>query len=280
MPLGGQIYRLYLPETHREPELFMQIHLITRVITWVITLALFLAIPSVNAAQNTPNLPIPTNRPTNRPAEISKPNAEVKTPAKPDANTAPLNRPSAANACLAELKRVSNAKPVVQPTPKDAECTISNPVSILSIRLQNGKIALPADMLNDCQFALEFSRWLADVANPLAEQHLGSSIKRLHSGTGFTCRRRNNLPTGKLSEHAFGNAIDIVGLTLSNGERFLVDDPATMEPSYARFFTALRKTACGYFTTVLGPGSNAAHATHLHLDLGIHGRTRNYRICE
>jgi len=252
--------------------LFIQIHLIT----WVIALALFLSVQSANAAQVSPNLPIPTSRPT----EIYKPNTEVKTPAKSNRDTASSSPSTATNACLAELQKISNSKSIIQPTPKDTECTIPNPVSILSIKLQNGQIALPADMLNDCKFALEFSRWLADVANPLAEQHLGSSIKKLNSGTGFTCRRRNNLPTGKLSEHAFGNAIDIVGLTLSNGDRFLVNDPATMEPSYARFFSALRKTACGYFTTVLGPGSNAAHATHLHLDLGIHGRTGNYRICE
>jgi hypothetical protein len=42
----------------------------------------------------------------------------------------------------------------------------------------------------------------------------------------------------------------------------------------------LRTTACGYFTTILGPGSNASHADHLHFDLGLHGKTGNYRICE
>jgi hypothetical protein len=42
----------------------------------------------------------------------------------------------------------------------------------------------------------------------------------------------------------------------------------------------LRTTACGYFTTVLGPGSNLAHATHYHFDLGVHGKSGNYRICE
>jgi hypothetical protein len=35
-----------------------------------------------------------------------------------------------------------------------------------------------------------------------------------------------------------------------------------------------------YFTTILGPGSNASHADHLHFDLGLHGKTANYRICE
>ena len=43
---------------------------------------------------------------------------------------------------------------------------------------------------------------------------------------------------------------------------------------------ALRISACGYFTTVLGPGANAAHAEHYHFDLGLHGKSGNYRICE
>ncbi len=43
---------------------------------------------------------------------------------------------------------------------------------------------------------------------------------------------------------------------------------------------ALRMTACGYFTTVLGPGADAAHEAHFHFDFGIHGATPNYRICE
>jgi hypothetical protein len=31
---------------------------------------------------------------------------------------------------------------------------------------------------------------------------------------------------------------------------------------------------------VLGPGSNAAHESHFHFDLGKHGNSGNYRICE
>ena len=39
-------------------------------------------------------------------------------------------------------------------------------------------------------------------------------------------------------------------------------------------------TACGYFTTVLGPGSDPAHADHLHFNSALHGATPNYRICQ
>jgi hypothetical protein len=33
------------------------------------------------------------------------------------------------------------------------------------------------------------------------------------------------------------------------------------------FLSAVRKSACGPFTTVLGPGSDGYHSGHLHLDL-------------
>jgi hypothetical protein len=42
----------------------------------------------------------------------------------------------------------------------------------------------------------------------------------------------------------------------------------------------MRQAACGWFTTVLGPGADAAHAEHVHFDVLRHGASDNYRICE
>jgi len=42
----------------------------------------------------------------------------------------------------------------------------------------------------------------------------------------------------------------------------------------------LRTAACGYFTTVLGPGANPAHDHHFHFDFKKRGKSYNYRICE
>ena len=82
------------------------------------------------------------------------------------------------------------------------------------------------------------------------------------------------------SEHAKGDAIDIGSFVLADGRRI----PVKQQNSDIRLSTdlvhALRMTACGYFTTVLGPGSDTAHEEHLHFDSGMHGATPNYRICE
>ncbi len=43
----------------------------------------------------------------------------------------------------------------------------------------------------------------------------------------------------------------------------------------------LRKSACGWFTTVLGPGSpDRLHESHLHVDMQPHRVGEGYRICE
>jgi hypothetical protein len=43
---------------------------------------------------------------------------------------------------------------------------------------------------------------------------------------------------------------------------------------------SVRAAACGWFTTVLGPGSDAEHTDHLHVDIALHGTSDRYRICQ
>jgi hypothetical protein len=82
------------------------------------------------------------------------------------------------------------------------------------------------------------------------------------------------------SEHAKGDALDIASFVLADGRRVRVKQEELNIPLARVLVGALRTTACGYFTTVLGPGTDAAHAEHLHFDLGLHAATPNYRICE
>ena len=49
-------------------------------------------------------------------------------------------------------------------------------------------------------------------------------------------------------------------------------------PSAAQAMQAFRTAACGPFKTVLGPGSNADHANHFHLDL--QKRRNDYLYCK
>jgi hypothetical protein len=43
----------------------------------------------------------------------------------------------------------------------------------------------------------------------------------------------------------------------------------------------IRKPACGWFTTVLGPGSpDNLHESHLHVDMQQHGSGESYTLCQ
>jgi|SRR6185312_17250904 len=167
-------------------------------------------------------------------------------------------------------------------TPPVAEgaCAIPLPVRLQSLSVGADAIRFTAEPTLDCRLAERLADWIGNVVEPLARHHLGSGLAAIDTGPGYVCRNRNNKASGKLSEHARGNALDIAAFVLRDGRRLALRPPAGATPAEAAFLAALRTTACGYFLTVLGPGSDAAHADHLHVDLGLHGRTANYRICE
>ncbi len=90
----------------------------------------------------------------------------------------------------------------------------------------------------------------------------------------YSCRTVDNQPGQKLSEHAFGNAVDVSGFGLADGRKIVVVRDWKHEGSQeSAFLREAHAGACGVFTTVLGPGSDAYHYNHIHLDLAMHGRT-------
>ncbi len=103
------------------------------------------------------------------------------------------------------------------------------------------------------------------------QAEFGQTLKSVSHASAYVCRPRNG--TRKLSEHAFGNALDIASFTLSDGTMVAVELRPDEKP--AIFLGKLRKAACGPFKTVLGPGSDPDHALHFHLDLAPrrHGGT-------
>lgn len=206
----------------------------------------------------------------------------VRAPDDPDPAEAAniVGERAAAQQCIVALKALGADAEPVERFRTEGGCGIDDPVKMTRLDVAGSKIALTGKPLVSCRFALKFADWTANVLAPMARHHLGADLSQLLVGPGYVCRRRNNAKKGKLSEHAFGNAIDITGLKLSNGERVLVSGLPSATGPVRRFLGASRITACGYFTTVLGPGANAAHSSHFHFDLGRHGRTDRYRICQ
>lgn len=162
----------------------------------------------------------------------------------------------------------------------EGACRVIDPVQLSSISSPGGEVTLPGSPLLNCEFARQFSVWVSDVAAPIVAALGGAHLEALSTGPGYECRTRNGDTSGKISEHALGNAVDIDGIILKNAQRIEIPDVADKENVNHRMLMALRISACGYFTTVLGPGADAAHASHFHFDLGLHGKSAKYRICE
>ena len=107
-----------------------------------------------------------------------------------------------------------------------------------------------------------------------------TKLVKVSTGPGYECRGRNGNSSAKMSEHAFGNAVDITTFTTADGKVFQMSDARNPASPVFEVLRGLRTSACGYFSTVLGPGSNEAHAFHFHFDMGMHGKSENYKICE
>ncbi len=225
---------------------------------------------------------VPKSRP-----EIKSPAKEVPkrpvsiTPKKQrDSNVkGQVKKAKSPSACITQLQKIAETRLAEAPSSDDKQCMIDDPVELVTTK-GPFPITFANGLILNCKFAVALADFTKNTLQPLARHHLETTVKQLGSGQGFVCRRRNNAKTGKLSEHAFGNAIDLTAFVLKGKPPLNVRTEQQMKPNEARFQRALRKAACGTFTTVLGPGSNEAHATHLHFDLGRSGKKNPYRICE
>ncbi len=226
--------------------------------------------PDAAAAEGI-GLPAPRPAPP-PPGEPEDPAGEAAEPVRADA--VPPTRETPAG-CLADLAAAGAVFGAHEPI-ADGSCDIEAPLSVSAV----GSIRLENEAILRCDAALALARWTDDVVRPSAETHLGAKVQGLVVAASYVCRgrRTGNGSGGKLSEHALANAIDISAVVLADGRRVqMVPRPNSAAPERA-FQAAIRGGACALFTTVLGPGTNAAHADHLHLDRAY--RRGGYRLCQ
>ena len=78
-----------------------------------------------------------------------------------------------------------------------------------------------------------------------------------------------------VSEHAFGDALDVAGFTLADGRTITVKDGWHGSPEEQGFLHDVQLFACETFSTVLAPGYNIYHYDHIHVDLMRRGDGRH-----
>ena len=182
---------------------------------------------------------------------------------------------SGAKTCEDELRRFGAQFSVLAPVEGEGQCGWPRPLGLKQI---SRNVMAVGNSILRCEVALALARWSEEVVVPSAILHLGVSVSSIEISTTYQCRRRNNAPTGKLSEHGFANGVDLLAFRLESGDRVEVQDRRGDTNGERAFQAAIRGGACAYFTTVLGPMSDSAHAEHFHLDLAV--RRGGYRLCE
>jgi hypothetical protein len=222
--------------------------------------------------------------PREKPPELRKPAPDAVPKPEPDATQGGDDeKPNPGEdfaICRKELAELGAKFKIPEMPAADAKCNVSNPVQITAIASPAGEVDFPGEPILNCIFAKRFTSWVSDIAGPVVKAQTGETLAAIATGPGYECRGRNGDSSGKISEHALGNAIDIASFKLASRESMPVANVSETANVESRWLMALRISACGYFTTVLGPGSNAAHAEHYHFDLGLHGKSGNYKICE
>ncbi|WP_342358638.1 extensin family protein [Terrarubrum flagellatum] len=146
-------------------------------------------------------------------------------------------------------------------------CGMDHPLRVAAY--SDGEVALANKLTLGCPMVSRADRWLADVVQPAAEQTYGSRVVQIKSGS-YSCRPRNNQAGAKLSEHGFGNAMDVFSFKFADGREVAVKSGWRGAPDEQQFLRTVFTGSCQMFTTVLGPGADMFHYDHIHLDLARH----------
>jgi len=141
-----------------------------------------------------------------------------------------------------------------------AGCSIPYPLVVKSL---GSGIDLQPEAVMNCAMTEAIARFASDIVSPAAQADYGAALQSVSQASAYVCRPRNG--TRRLSEHAFGNALDIASFTLADDTVIVVEQEP--DDNAASFLGKLRIAACGPFKTVLGPGSDEDHSLHFHFDL-------------
>lgn len=222
-----------------------------------VTIVAFALVPPLRGAELPAQAPVPEPSPL---AQAPRPDEGVGKEGEAGALDRPPTVPATEIACRTRLRALGAAFTDAEPLADASGCALAHPVLIRSL---SADVAIEPPVTVNCAVAETAALFLRDVVSPLALKTYGAPVAELRQASGYVCRPRNG--SSKLSEHAFGNALDISAFVLADGRVLTVE--ATSDRARRDFLRAVRGAACGPFKTVLGPGSDADHATHLHLDL-------------
>ena len=161
-------------------------------------------------------------------------------------------------------------------TPRHAPPPLGPPDPAL--RAQIPPVAVQPAATLACPIVSALDQWINTSVQPAALRWFRQPVVEIKQISAYSCRGMNGNPDAHISEHAFGNALDVAEFDLADGHKISVQYSWHGSPEEQGFLHDVQSSACDQFTTVLAPGANVYHYNHIHVDLMRHNGGR--RICE
>jgi hypothetical protein len=167
------------------------------------------------------------------------------------------------------------AGPPISITPPGVP-TLGPPPPMMTAAPGTVEVKPPATLA--CPLVSALDKWIAEAVQPAALKWFRQPVVEIKQISAYSCRGMNGNPNAHISEHAFGNALDVAEFDLADGHKVSVQYGWRGTPEEQGFLHDVQGAACQEFTTVLAPGANAYHYNHIHVDLMRHASRRF--ICE
>jgi hypothetical protein len=254
------------------------------------------ATPQYGAPPNGPS-PYGTTQyraPQPTPAPVSAPQAgrplSINPPGLPEPEDTDADIPGGPpnpyyGAPVADPGHASAYPPRAEPVPRDAEQQPPfgepeplGPPRAPTVTGSIGPVTVKPAATLACPIVSVLDQWISGAVQPAALKWFHQPVVEIKQISAYSCRGMNGNPNAHISEHAFGNALDVAEFDLADGHKVSVQYGWHGAPEEQGFLHDVQAAACQEFTTVLAPGANVYHYNHIHVDLM---RRRNGRhICE
>ncbi len=164
--------------------------------------------------------------------------------------------------CRATLERWNVAFTAVADRDHGGGCYFKD-----AVQLRGAGVSFGGNVVLTCRMALGMTMFERHVLQPAAQRHFSQPVASLQHLGSYACRNVYGRSTGRLSQHAWANALDIAAFRLRDGRSVSVARDWRGSGPPALFLREVRDGACRFFKAVLGPDYNAAHADHFHFDM-------------
>lgn len=178
-----------------------------------------------------------------------------------------LEKVAPGQACILRLRRAGVQFEVLPDKETKAGCGYTNAVKVTGLR----NVAFSRPAIVRCPLALKTVRWVDEVVQPEARLKFGQDVKELDVYSSYSCRNARGRAWGgkrrRLSQHAYGNALDVGGFRLMDGTYIAYRKDWRKKGKKRSFLHDVSARACSGFSKVLTPDYDWHHRHHIHLDL-------------